>query len=70
MICKEFFTKFSLETVECACIGCKAFVNGRYHGNALDVAHVDKKTNAKCYLHEQKVCNTLDQIYLHIERRS
>lgn len=43
-------SKFGPEIITAARSGCTAFINDNYHGNALGVAHIDKKANAKRYL--------------------
>lgn len=65
VLCKELLTRFGAETVECARIGCKAFVENKYHGRALDIAHIDKNANTERYLHGQKVGNSLLQTDIH-----
>ncbi|KAL4920530.1 hypothetical protein BDW62DRAFT_198838 [Aspergillus aurantiobrunneus] len=61
VVCKELLTRFGPATAECARIGCEAFINDKYQGRALDVAHIDKKANSKRYLHEQKASTTSAQ---------
>lgn len=46
VLCQGLLTRFRPDTVECALIGCKVFVD-KYQGRALDIVHIDKKANTK-----------------------
>jgi hypothetical protein len=57
----ELLKKFGPRIIEVAREGCAALIDDHYGGNALSIAHIDKKANTERHIHEQKISDIFNR---------